>query len=77
MYEGKFPYKRYKLTLEFLKEHIPESSNILDVGVENPFTDIMKKNGYEVENTNGEDLDNDTSSITNSTAEVVTAFEIF
>ncbi len=22
MYEGKFPHKRYKLTLQFLKEHI-------------------------------------------------------
>lgn len=77
MYEGKFPHKRYKLTLEFLKEHISDSSKILDLGVENPFTDIMKKNGYEVKNTGGEDLDDDTSAIKNSDAEVVTAFEIF
>ena len=25
MYEGKFPHKRYKLTLEFLKKHISEN----------------------------------------------------
>ena len=77
MYKGKFPHNRYKLTLKFLKEHIPDSLNILDLGVENPFTDLMKKNGYEVENTTGEDLDVDLSAITNSDADVVTAFEIF
>ena len=77
MYEGNFPHNRYKLTLKFLKEHIPDSLNILDLGVENPFTDLMKKNGYEVENTTGEDLDVDLSAITNSDADVVTAFEIF
>ncbi len=77
MYEGKFPHKRYKLTLQFLKEHIPKSSNILDLGIENPFSKVMNENGYKVKNTKGEDLDMDTSSILNSDAEVVTAFEIF
>ena len=77
MYEGKFPHKRYKHTLEFLKKHISESSSILDLGVENPFTKVMKEEGYKVTNTKGEDLDLDTSSITNSDAEVLTAFEIF
>ena len=32
--------------------------------------------GYKVKNTNGEDLDEDQSSLFNSKAEVVTAFEI-
>ena len=77
MYKGKFPHKRYKLTLQFLKEHIPENSNILDLGVENPFTEIMLQHDFKIENTKGEDLDIDTSAITNSNAEVVTAFEIF
>jgi len=77
MYEGKFPHKRYKHTLEFLKKHISESSSILDLGVENPFTKVMKEEGYKVTNTKGEDLDLDTSSITNSDADVLTAFEIF
>lgn len=77
MYEGKFPHKRYKLTLQFLQEHIPKSSTILDLGVENPFTKVMLEHGYKVENTKGEDLDLDTSSITKSEAEVLTAFEIF
>jgi hypothetical protein len=77
MYEGKFPHKRYKLTLEFLKDHISESSTILDLGISNPFTKVMEAQGYQVENTNGEDLDFDTSAIINSEAEVITAFEIF
>lgn len=77
MYEGKFPHKRYKHTLEFLNKHIDNSKTILDLGVQNPFTEIMIQNGFIVENTSGLDLDVDTSEIENSTADVVTAFEIF
>ncbi|MFH4967025.1 methyltransferase [Gaetbulibacter sp. M240] len=77
MYENSFPNKRYKHTLEFLQKHVPESQSILDLGVENPFTKIMKDHGYSVENTQGEDLDIDTSTIQKSKADVVTAFEIF
>lgn len=77
MYEGKFPHKRYKLTLDFLKNHIDTSESILDLGIANPFTAVLKYNGYNVTNTNGEDLDLDTSTIKASDTTVVTAFEIF
>lgn len=77
MYEGKYPYKRYQRTLQFLKEVEPPPKSILDLGVENPFTGILRKEGYEVENTQGEDLDVDFSSVRSSDAEIVTAFEIF
>ncbi|WP_127138652.1 methyltransferase [Flagellimonas oceanensis] len=77
MYENNFPNKRYKHTLAFLKKHIDPSESILDLGVENPFSDIMKSNGYNVTNTTGEDLDLDFQSVTQSDADVVTAFEIF
>ena len=77
MYENTFPNKRFKHTAQFLKKHISTDSNILDLGVENPFTNIMKQQGFTVENTQGEDLDIDTTSIENSDADVVTAFEIF
>ena len=77
MYENNFPSKRYRLTAAFLAKHVSTKSKILDLGVENPFTEIMKQNGYTVENTKGEDLDIDTSTITSSNANVVTAFEIF
>ncbi|MCA0133587.1 class I SAM-dependent methyltransferase [Winogradskyella alexanderae] len=77
MYEKTFPNKRFKLTLLFLKKHIKTSESILDLGVKNPMSEIMIANGYEVSNTNGEDLDEDRSAIENSNADVITAFEIF
>jgi hypothetical protein len=77
MYEGKFPKKRYKHTLQFLRTHVSPGSTILDLGVENPFSEIMTKNGYKVTNTQGEDLDIDTSVVKSDKFDVVTAFEIF
>jgi hypothetical protein len=77
MYEKTFPNKRFKYTLEFLKKHIQTSESILDLGVKNPFSDIMISEGYSVANTTGEDLDEDHSSLETSSTKVVTAFEIF
>lgn len=77
MYEKTFPNKRFQHTLAFLEKHITKDESILDLGVDNPFSEIMKAQGYSVENTTGEDLDIDCSSVQNSSAEVVTAFEIF
>ncbi|MEM1257379.1 MAG: methyltransferase [Bacteroidota bacterium] len=77
MYEGKYPHKRYRLTLEFLKKHIATDESILDLGVDNPFSEIMKAQGYLVNNTTGEDLDHDFDAVQESKAKVVTAFEIF
>jgi len=77
MYENTFPNKRYKHTLQFLRKHINTNESILDLGVENPFTKIMQQDGYQVTNTSGEDLDIDFSAVTNTDAEVMTAFEIF
>ena len=77
MYEGTFPHKRYKETLEFLREHVTTPSTILDLGVHNPFVEFMEKEGFTVSNTSGEDLDLETDVVKTSDAEVVTAFEIF
>lgn len=77
MYEKSFPHKRFQITLEFLEKHVPKSSAILDLGVENPFSKIMKDAGYNVKNTSGIDLDDDVSEIKDFEGEVVTAFEIF
>ena len=71
-----YPEKRYRLTLEFLHKHIGKEEQILDIGVPNPFSEIMRQEGFEVQNTGGEDLDLDLSSIRHSDAPVVTAFEI-
>jgi len=77
MYENNFPTRRYKLTLDFVKQHVSKKDKILDLGVDNPLSDLLKSNGFVVTNTKGEDLDFDFSSVQNSTTEVVTAFEIF
>lgn len=77
MYEKTFPNKRFKHTLEFLNKHITKSETILDLGVENPFSKIMKEDGYTVKNTTGEDLDLDQSVLSRENQDVVTAFEIF
>ena len=77
MYEYNFPTRRYNLTLNFVKKYISKNEEIFDLGVKNPLSDLLKSNGFTVTNTNGEDLDFDCSSIQNSKADVVTAFEIF
>jgi|TARA_B100000959_G_scaffold44550_1_gene45008 hypothetical protein len=77
MYNDNFPYKRFNITLDFLQKHIEKNKLILDLGVENPLSLLIRDNGYKVNNTSGEDLDIDRSRIINSNAEVITAFEIF
>jgi hypothetical protein len=77
MYEGQFPKKRYQHTLRFLKEVITKEDRILDLGVTNPFSELMKKEGFQVTNTVGEDLDLDTSAVRTTDFDTVTAFEIF
>ena len=77
MYENTYPEKRYQKTIEFLEKVHPQKTQVLDLGVKNPFSEIMMQEGYEVENTQGEDLDLDFSSVQQSEADLVTAFEIF
>ena len=77
VYENNFPNKRYKKTIEFLESSVPKPASILDLGVANPFSDLMQQRGYVIKNTKGEDLDTDFTNVVNSDAEVVTAFEIF
>lgn len=72
-----FPIKRYQNTLNFLKGVLPAPATILDLGVRNPFTEIMEQNGYIVHNTSGEDLDELPEIVKNYNVDAVTAFEIF
>lgn len=73
----KIPMKRYEYTLAFMKEVLPAPAVVLDLGVRNPFTEIMEENGYTVFNTTGEDLDNFPEVVNGQTVDAVTAFEIF
>ena len=51
--------KRYDKTLAFVQQHLSSGSRLLDLGVENAFTPQLKAAGYHVENTQGENLDDD------------------
>ena len=76
MYEKTSHEKRYQRTFLFLKTHIYKQSKILDLGVESPFSNFLKSEGFKIENTKGEDLDEDLSAVLDTDAEVITAFEI-
>lgn len=76
MYEQYFPKKRYDKTLTFIKKHISTSEQLLDLGVSNPFSEILTTEGYKVQNTLGEDLDEDRTALKNTAYTVVTALEI-
>ncbi|MGB2435867.1 MAG: methyltransferase [Flavobacteriaceae bacterium] len=76
MYANNVHQKRFQKTLVFLNQNIDKGSHILDLGVQNPMSELMQVQGYKVENTLGEDLDEDQTVLINSKAEVVTAFEV-
>lgn len=76
MYENNFPERRYKRTIEFLRSVVPPPAGVLDLGIRNPFSEIMEDHGYSVENTSGEDLDLETDAVKTDNFDLVTAFEI-
>ena len=77
MYFKNFPFKRYQITTDFIKKFVDKNELILDLGIENPLSKILKNNGYNIINTSGEDLDIDQSAVKETNATVVTAFQIF
>lgn len=75
--EFHYPHKRYNHTIQFLKRVLPAPATILDLGVRNPFSEIMEQNGYTVFNTSGEDLDLVPEIVKEYNVDAVTSFEIF
>lgn len=69
--------KRYDRTLAFMAKHLTEGSRLLDLGTENLFTPQLQKAGYQVSNTQGENLDDDYANFAHTEVDCVTAFEIF
>lgn len=66
---------RVKKTLRFVSETLEPGSIILDLGIPNKLGSELKAQGYEVNNTSGEDLDIDQSKLEEK-FDAVTAFEI-
>ena len=77
MYSKNFPFKRYQITTDFIKKFVDKNELILDLGIENPLSKMLKNNGYNIINTSGEDLDIDQSAVKETNATVITAFQIF
>lgn len=73
----KLPTYRYNKTIDFLKRVLPPPAIVLDLGVRNPFSEIMEKEGYTVYNTNGEDFDLVPEIVKNFEVDAVTSFEVF
>ena len=74
MYKN-LPIKRYDRTLKMLKSVCPSPSVIYDLGVENPFSKIMKENDYKVYNSDGQDLDINFNIDIPSDVELVTSID--
>ncbi len=74
---NKLPKRRYNNTLRFLQSVLPTPAIVLDLGIRNPFSEIMEQHGYTVYNTEGEDLDVLPEIVKNYKIDAVTAFEIF
>lgn len=69
--------RRFQKTIEFVKKSLSQDSSILDLGTQNPLSQLLSKEGYIVSNTSGEDLDNNLELINRINADCTTAFEIF
>jgi hypothetical protein len=76
MYENSFPKIRYENTRKFISRFTSGNEKILDLGIENPFTEVLRNEGFTVTNTGTADLDLQPEIVKNFDADVVTALEI-
>ncbi len=71
--------RRYNSTLDFITKHFADRKGlrVLDLGTKNAFSEIMINHGFEVTNTQGEDLDLHFEQVAKTEGvELVTALEI-
>lgn len=67
---------RYEKTLNFITGSLHTPANILDIGTPNPFSEILRSNGFSVMNTTGEDLDDVPEAVSKFEVDAVVALEI-
>lgn len=68
--------KTIQKNLASIEPALKPGTTILDIGTKNPFADFLVEKGFNVENTQGEDLDENPESLAAYTSDVTTAFEI-
>ncbi len=76
MYENSYPDLRYRKTMELVSEFLSPEEKILDLGVVNPFSALLKEQGYTVMNTGQTDLDLQPEVVSAHEVEAVLALEI-
>ncbi len=69
--------RRYNKTLAFMRASLPPPARLLDIGTPNAFSAQLAEAGYQVFNTQGEDLDDEPGAVAAYPTDVATAFEIF
>ncbi len=77
MYEGRMPDMRYRRTMTFLESCITRDERILDLGIPNPLSRLMQAAGFQVRNTQGEDLDLQYAQLDLGNITCITSFEVF
>ncbi len=69
--------KRIERTVAFVIKSIGENKRILDLGVKNEMGKALQSAGFEVINTQGEDLDVDFRKYIDQDVDAITSFQIF
>lgn len=69
--------RRYQKTLSFLLQSVNPPARILDIGTDNPFSEILRTRGFTVFNTSGGDLDLNPTEVGQFSADITTSFEVF
>ena len=72
----KVEIERQDLTFNFLEKHCPPPIKLLDLGTPNSLSKVISSKGYNVINTQGQDLDVEPNVVNDVDVELVTAFEI-
>jgi hypothetical protein len=71
-------HRRFHRTLKFLSENLQVGTRLLDLGTPNQLSSQMKKMGYDVLNTNGEDFDEEYKQVIEKyPVECYASFEVF
>lgn len=69
--------KRFEKTLSFIEKVLPNKNlEIIDLGQPNELASLIKMKGYNISNTTTHDFDFEPLALKESSAQVVTAFEI-
>src|SRR5690625_7459813 len=70
------PEKRYKNTLRLVRKYLDKSDSILDLGVANPLSALMQKEGFQETTTRSEELNEKYSELSTYDLDVITAIKI-